>query len=111
LFTGYYEPEIRGSRTRQGAYQTPVYGVPPDLVRADLGLFNAKFKGERISGRVDGQRLVPYAERAEINAKGITTAPVLLYTDDPVAFFFLQIQGSGRVVFDDGSATRIGYAG
>jgi membrane-bound lytic murein transglycosylase A len=111
LFTGYYEPEIRGSRRRHGAYQTPVFGLPSDLVRADLGLFNAKFKGERISGRVDGQRLVPYAERAEINAKGITTAPVLLYTDDPVAFFFLQIQGSGRVVFDDGSATRIGYAG
>jgi membrane-bound lytic murein transglycosylase A len=111
LFTGYYEPEIRGHRGRQGSFQTPVYGLPSDLVRADLGLFNAKFKGERISGRVDGQRLVPYADRAQINATGITTAPVLFYTDDPVAFFFLQIQGSGRVVFDDGPAMRIGYAG
>ncbi len=111
LFTGYYEPEIRGHRSRQGAFQTPVYGVPSDLVRADLGLFNAKLKGERISGRVDGQRLVPYADRAQINAKGLSTAPVLFYTDDPVALFFLQIQGSGRVLFDDGPTTRIGYAG
>ena len=111
LFTGYYEPEIRGSRTRQGVYQTPVYGLPPDLVRADLGLFNAKYKGEHISGRLDGQRLRPYPDRAEINAKGAANAPVLFFTDDPIAFFFLQIQGSGRVVFDDGSSARIGYAG
>jgi len=111
LFTGYYEPQIRGRRSRQGAFQTPVYGVPSDLVRADLGLFNAKLRGERISGKLDGQRLVPYADRAEINAKGLSTAPVLFYTDDAAAFFFLQIQGSGRVVFDDGSTGRIAYAG
>jgi membrane-bound lytic murein transglycosylase A len=111
LFTGYYEPQIRGSRTRQGAFQTPVYGVPSDLVRADLGLFNTKLQGERISGKLDGQRLVPYADRAAINAKGISTAPVLFYTDDPVAFFFLQIQGSGRIAFDDGRTGRIAYAG
>jgi membrane-bound lytic murein transglycosylase A len=111
LFTGYYEPQIRGSRSRQGPFQTPVYGLPSDLVRADLGLFNAKLKGEHISGKVDGHALVPYADRAEINAKGVSTAPVLFYTDDPVAFFFLQIQGSGRVVFDDGGTVRIGYAG
>jgi len=111
LFTGYYEPEIRGSRSRQGTFQTPVYGLPSDLVRADLGLFNPKFQGEHVSGRIDGQRLVPYADRAQIDAKGISNAPVLFYTDDPVALFFLQIQGSGRVVFEDGSGGRIGYAG
>lgn len=109
LFTGYYEPQIRGSRTRQGAYQTPVHGLPPDLVRVDLGQFIPKLKGERVSGRVSGNALVPYANRAQINA-GIK-APVLFYTDDAVAFFFLQIQGSGRVVFTDGSMARIGYAG
>ena len=111
LFTGYFEPEIRGSRTRQGAYQTPVHGLPPDLVRADLGRFIPKLKGEHISGKVAGNALVPYASRAEINAAGLPNTKVLFYTDDAVAFFFLQIQGSGRVVFDDGTAARIGYAG
>ena len=114
LFTGYYEPEIRGRRTRNGAFQTPVYGLPDDLVRADLGLFNPKLKGEHISGRLDGHRLAPYATRAEINAQinaKTPPAPVLFYTDDPIALFFLQIQGSGRVVFDDGSNARIAYAG
>lgn len=110
LFTGYYEPQIRGSRTKTGVFQTPVHGMPPDLVRADLGLFNSKLKGEHISGKVAGHALVPYADRAQINAKGVN-APVLFYTDDAVTFFFLQIQGSGRVVFEDGSTARIAYAG
>ncbi len=110
LFTGYYEPEIHGRRIQGGAFQTPVYGLPDDLVRADLGLFNPKLQGEHISGRLDGHRLIPYATRADINAKA-PPARVLFYTDDPVAFFFLQIQGSGRVVFEDGSTARIAYAG
>jgi membrane-bound lytic murein transglycosylase A len=110
LFTGYYEPQISGSRIRGGAFQTPVYGLPPDLVRADLGLFNPRLKGEHVSGKVEGHALVPYADRAQIDT-GTIAAPILFYTDDPIAFFFLQIQGSGRVVFGDGSTIRIAYAG
>jgi len=111
LFTGYYEPQIRGSLNRQGAFQTPVYGLPADLVRVELGQFNAKFQGEHVSGKVQGHALLPYADRAEIDVQGVPNAPVLFYTDDPIAFFFLQIQGSGRVAFDDGNTARIGYAG
>ena len=111
LFTGYYEPEIQGSRTRHGAYQTPVYGLPSDLIRVDLGQFSAQFKGEHVSGRLDGQRLVPYATRADIDTKGVPAAKILFWCDDPVALFFLQIQGSGRVKFEDGTMIRIGYAG
>jgi membrane-bound lytic murein transglycosylase A len=111
LFTGYYEAQIRGSRVKRGAFQTPVYGLPSDLVRVDLGTFIPKLKGEHVSGKVSGHALVPYADRAAINAKGVPTAPVLFYTDDAVAFFFLQIQGSGRVAFDNGDAARIAYAG
>ena len=111
LFTGYYEPEIRGSRARRGAYQTPVYGPPPDLVRVDLGQFIPKLEGEHISGRLDGAKLVPYPPRAEIDAHGVPGAKILFWCDDPVALFFLQIQGSGRVRFDDGAMARIAYAG
>ncbi len=94
----------RQPHPRSDAYQTPVHGLPPDLVRADLGRFIPKLKGEHISGKVAGNALVPYASRAEINAAGLPNTKVLFYTDDAVAFFFLQIQGSGRVVFDDGTS-------
>jgi membrane-bound lytic murein transglycosylase A len=111
FFTGYYEPEIRGRHARGGAFQTPVYGLPADLVRADLGLFDPKLKGEHVSGRLKGHALVPYPDRAGIENDGIADAPVLFYTDDAIAFFFLQIQGSGRVRFEDGSLARVAYAG
>lgn len=111
LFTGYYEPRIRGSRNRHDEFQTPVYGLPTDLVRADLGLFDPKLRGEHVSGRVSGHALLPYPDRAEIESAGVRTAPVLFYTDDAIAFFFLQIQGSGRVVFEDGGLERIAFAG
>lgn len=109
LFTGYYEPLLRGSRRRHGAYQTPVYGLPHDLVAVDLGAFRPEWKGERIAGRVSAQRLLPYASRAEIDEIP-PPATVLFYGDDPVSVFFLHIQGSGRVVLDDGTVVRVAYA-
>ena len=110
LFTGYYEGEIAASRTRHGIYQTPVHGLPDDLVRVELGTFIPKLKGEHVAGKVSGHTLVPYADRAAITANGVK-APVLFYAADPIAFFFVQIQGSARVNFDDGSQGRIAYAG
>jgi len=110
LFTGYYEPRIAASRHRHGVYRTPIYGLPPDLVRADLGAFIPRLKGEHISGRVVGNRLLPYADRAGIETAGLN-APVLAYAADPIAFFFLQIQGSGSLALDDGTTVRIAYAG
>jgi membrane-bound lytic murein transglycosylase A len=109
LFTGYYEPQLRGSRTRQGAYQTPLYGVPADLVNVDLGLFRDNLKGQRIVGRVTNGRLIPYPARSEIEGAGLSQSMPLLFVDDPVDAFFLQIQGSGRVVLDDGSVVRAAY--
>ncbi len=111
LFTGYYEPELHASRTRHARYQTPVYGLPDDLINVDLGAFRDALKGERIAGRVENQKLVPYATRAEIDAHGLKSSHILFYGDDPVAVFFLHIQGSGRVVFDDASVARVAYAG
>jgi membrane-bound lytic murein transglycosylase A len=110
LFTGYYEPELKASHTRHGPYRTPVYGLPADLVTADLGAFGAQWAHEHIAGRVEGHRLVPYPDRAEIDRNGLAQAPVLFYAKDPVAAFFLHIQGSGRVVFDDGRVARVAYA-
>jgi membrane-bound lytic murein transglycosylase A len=110
LFTGYYEPKLRGSRTRHAAYQTPLYGVPIDLVNVDLGLFRENLRGQRIVGKVADGRLLPYPARAEIEGVGLVAATPLLYVDDPIDAFFLQIQGSGRVVLDDGTVVRVAYA-
>jgi len=110
--TAYFEPEIKGSRQRRGAFTVPVYGRPRDLVSVDLGRFRPDLAGESLAGRLDGSRLVPYPPRAEITAGAIEgTAPVIAWTDDPVDFAIMQIQGSGRLRLDDGSVLRLGVAG
>jgi len=112
LFTGYYEAELRGSRTRKGDYQTPLRRRPSDLVMVDLGEFRDGMKGERIAGRVVDGRLRPYEDRKAIEAGALKEPGLdLVWVDDPVDAFFLQIQGSGRVTLDDGSVMRVGYDG
>jgi len=110
LFTGYYEPELNGSRTRSERFRTPLHTRPPDLVEVDLGQFRQNLRGERVAGRVTGGRLVPYAERREIVKQGIGLQP-LVFVDDPVAAFFLQIQGSGRIKLENGDVIRAAYDG
>jgi len=110
LFTGYYEPEILAAPVRGGIYQTPVYGLPDDWVRFDLGEFDAALAGQRAVAQVKNHTLQPYPERATINAAP-PKAEVLLWAADPVAVFFLQIQGSGRARLPDGSSLRLAYAG
>jgi membrane-bound lytic murein transglycosylase A len=108
--TGYYEPEIAGSRDRRAGYDIPIYGRPSDLIDVDLGQFNDDLKGKKIRGRVDKTALVPYYDRTAIEQGALSgRAPILGWAADPVAFFFLQIQGSGRVRLPDGSVMRIGY--
>ncbi|MEZ0242323.1 MAG: murein transglycosylase A [Sphingomonas sp.] len=110
--TGYYEPEIAGSREHRPGYDVPIYGKPDDLVEVDLGLFSESMKGKRIRGRVEGGAFVPYHDRAAIEAGAIRGhAPVIAWAADPVEMFFLQVQGSGRLRLPDGGVLRIGYAG
>jgi membrane-bound lytic murein transglycosylase A len=111
LFTGYYEPELRGARTRGGNFTVPLYGRPMDMINVDLGLFREEWRGRSVTGRVDGTTLKPYHDRAAIEGGAIAgKAPELVWVDDKVDAFFLQVQGSGRVTLDDGSVLRVGYA-
>ena len=112
--TGYFEPEIAGSRTRRPGFMVPVYAMPPDLVRGWPDEVAASERtGRPPLGRYDEQgRFVLYHDRAAIDGGALAgKAPVIAWAADPVEFFFLQIQGSGRLVTPEGEVIRIGYAG
>ena len=113
LFTGYYEASLKGAPEKGGKYQYPLRARPEDLVMVDLGLFREELKGQRIAGRVVEGNLKPYERHTEIVAGKLPAAQdkKLVWVDSPVDAFFVQIQGSGVVVFEDGSRMRIGYAG
>lgn len=110
--TGYYEPEIAGSRTRDAQHQVPIYGRPRDLVSVDLGEFSEKLKGRTLFGRIAGNDFVPYADRAAIEKGALAGRGLeIAWAADAVELFFLQVQGSGRLRQADGSVIRIGYDG
>ena len=109
MVTGYYEAMLYGSRKRGGAYQTPLYRVPDDLITVDLGGIYPDLQSRRLRGRLSGKSLVPYYSRAEIDRAPLKGRE-LLWVNDPVEAFFLEVQGSGRVQLDGGDTVRVGYA-
>ena len=109
LVTGYYEPLLRGSRVRTDKYAVPIYRVPDDLIVVDLASVYPELSNMRLRGKLQGRRIVPYATRAEITGANALAGQELLWVDDSIEAFFLQIQGSGRVQFDDGTTVRVGY--
>ncbi|WP_338467515.1 murein transglycosylase A [Novosphingobium sp. ZN18A2] len=111
--TGYFEPQIAGSRQHLPGYDVPVYGLPPDLVRAAPGDAPPTASGRQPLGRYDADgNFVPYYTRAQIDAGALAGKGLeIAWAKDPIDFFFLQIQGSGRLRAPDGTVMRIGYAG
>ncbi len=111
LVTGYYEPLLKGSLSRHGAYQYPLYAVPDDLLRIDLAGLYPELSKMKLRGRVEGKKIIAYHDRASIdNEDSPLWGKELVWIDDPVAVFFLHIQGSGRIHMDDGSMMAVGYA-
>ena len=111
LVTGYYEPLLHGSRTRTARYRYPLYGVPGDLLTIDLSSVYPDLKGRRLRGRLEGNRVVPYFSRGDIDRDDTPIrGSELVWVDDAVDAFFLHIQGSGQVEFDNGERVRVGYA-
>lgn len=113
LITGYYEPLLKGSRTRTSRFNVPLFARPDDLLVIDLGDLYPELKGKRVRGRLvdspQGKRVVPYYDRAQIDADPSLFKP-LVWVDDVVEAFFLQIQGSGLIELADGKRMRAGYA-
>ncbi|MEF8758552.1 MAG: MltA domain-containing protein [Candidatus Accumulibacter sp. UW25] len=111
LVTGYYEPLLRGSRTRGTPYLEAVLGPPPDLLTHRSRRRPAGTQEPAPARSPAGQQGRPYYTRAEITRGDQSkSGRVLLWVDDPVELFFLQIQGSGRVRLPDGSMTRLAFA-
>ena len=111
LITGYYEPKLTGSRTRTARFRYPLYAAPEDLLTIDLGEVYPQLKDLRLRGRLQGRRIVPYYNRAEIdNGKAVLQGRELFWVENAVDLFFLQIQGSGRIELPDGSLVKVGYA-
>jgi membrane-bound lytic murein transglycosylase A len=110
--TGYYEPEIEGSRTRSDAYPVPIYRRPAELVEIDLTAFNDGLKGKKLSGRIANGTIVPFADRGQIEDGALAGRGLeIAWAADPVEFFMFQVQGSGRLRLPDGSIMRLTYAG
>jgi membrane-bound lytic murein transglycosylase A len=110
FITGYFEPQIKGSRTRLPGYDVPVYRKPDDLVEIDAE--TAAATGQPRRGRLVDGVIAPYYERSEIVGGALAGRGLeIAWAADEIEFFFLQIQGSGRLLLPDGGVMRIGYGG
>ncbi len=111
LITGYYGPELEGSRIKTEQYKYPLYRQPDDLLIIDLDDIYPELDKYRLRGRIVGNRVVPYFERGEIDTgESPLTGKELFWLKDPVELFFLHIQGSGRIRLPNGELIMVGYA-
>jgi membrane-bound lytic murein transglycosylase A len=112
LVTGYYVPDLRGSREPSPEYPYPLYRRPDDLLVIDLTDAYPELGKYRLRGRLEGDRVLPYWDREAIEgARNPLAGNELFWVADPVELFFLHIQGSGRILFEDGSWAMVNYAG
>jgi membrane-bound lytic murein transglycosylase A len=113
LFTGYYEPSLRGSLEKTDVYKYPIYSRPEDLVTIDLRKFSddKAFQQTLIGRTTDKKTVVPYYERKDITRGNLLDgqAEILAYVDDKIDLFFLEIQGSGIIYLDSGGFIRVHY--
>ena len=111
LFTGYFEPIYEGSLKQDSNYKYPVYQIPHDLIRIDLSQFKKEFSGKSIMARIDGNKIIPYYSRRQIETEKVLQGRNLevAWLKNPLDVAFLHIQGSGRIKLSDGRIISIGY--
>jgi membrane-bound lytic murein transglycosylase A len=102
---------LQGSRTWTPKFRYPLYAPPDDLLVVDLSTPYPELKGLRLRGRLDGNRVVPYFTRGEIESgKAPVQGREIAWVENPLDLFFLQVQGSGRIRLESGDTMRVGYA-
>ncbi|MCF8473498.1 MAG: MltA domain-containing protein [Emcibacter sp.] len=112
LFTGYFAPEYKGSHYPTEEYRYPLYGMPEDLKILDLGKFNLELQGKTIVGQIKDGDFVPYADRENIEKGALQDQKLeLVWLKDPADAFFMHIQGSGVIRYENGEQKLFGYAG
>lgn len=110
LLTGYFEPLLKGSRTQTAAYIAPLWGVPKDLITVELAGLFPELEGKRVRGRLVGNKLVPYHDRKSWESTASKKENPLVWIDNKLDAFLLQVQGSGRVQLPNGDMMRLSYA-
>ncbi|MEA2110987.1 MAG: MltA domain-containing protein [Campylobacterota bacterium] len=109
ILTGYYEPLLHGSLEKDSVYKYPLYSRPNDLLHVDLSSLFPELKNRRVRGRLVGNKVVPYFSRAEIDSKKLDSE-IICYVDNKIKRFFLEVQGSGRVMLKSGETIFVGYS-
>jgi membrane-bound lytic murein transglycosylase A len=110
LVTGYYEPLLRGSRERIEPFTTPLYRRPDDLLVVELAELYPELKGKRVRGRLEGNKVVPFHSRAQTREAPALRGHEIVWIDDALDAFLLEVQGSGRVQLPSGETIRLQYA-
>lgn len=113
LFTGYYEPVISCRTAADDAFRYPLYRRPDDIIEIDLKQFGNNFSRDRLFGRLDGKRVIPYYSREEIEQQKVLAGKGLeaLWCDDPLELYILQVQGSGKADLGNGTIVSVRYDG
>ena len=110
LITGYFEPLLYGTRMPSSAFDIPLYAPPPDLLTVDLGSEYPQLRGMRLRARLVGRRVVPYYSRADLKRDPALKDDAIVWVNDALSAFFLEVQGSGRVRLPTGETIRLHYA-
>jgi membrane-bound lytic murein transglycosylase A len=110
LITGYFEPVLYGMRTPSPQFNTPLYAPPPDLLTVDLGSEYPELRGKPIRARLEGHRVVPYYSRADLGRDPALKDDAIVWVNDALSAFLLEVQGSGRVQLATGETIRLHYA-
>ncbi len=108
VITGYYEPLLNGSRTKSEKYKYPIYKTPKDMVIIDLSAAYPELKKYRLRGKLVDGKIIAYDDRKALTKRD--DLEPIVYVDDEIDLFFLQIQGSGKVKLDTGETINVGYA-
>jgi membrane-bound lytic murein transglycosylase A len=113
LFTGYYEPKLSCRPEEDDVYKYPLYKRPDDIIEVDLALFGNGFPRNKLFGRIEGKKVIPYFSREEIDQKNVLADRDLeiLWCSDIVDIYFLQVQGSGKADLGDGNVVSVLYDG